>query len=127
MGEISVYCCRGSEVRYETKCTINYRLLARITILWYNRHNMNEKEIGSPKQEETKYNKSAIVGLALSVIAIFGVGLAGIAGFILGIVALAQIKHTHEKGKWIAIAAIVVGFIWSFVVGILKRLVEAGF
>ena len=51
----------------------------------------------------------------------------GIAGFILGIVALIQIKHTHDKGRGIAIAAIIVGFIWSFVVGILRQLVEAGF
>lgn len=103
--------------------------LAQIIILWYNKRNMDKQkiELSKPEKEEIKYNKSAIIGLILSVIAIFGVGLAGIAGFILGIVALAQIKHTHEKGKWIAVAAIVVGFIWSFVVGILKRFVEAGF
>lgn len=76
---------------------------------------------------EQKYNKSAVVGLILSIISIFGVGLAGIVGFILGIVALTQIKHTHEKGKGIAIAAIIIGFIWSFVIGIVRRLVEAGF
>jgi hypothetical protein len=86
----------------------------------------NKKEKGV-KTSEQKYNKSAVIGLILSIIAIFGVGLAGIAGFILGIVALTQIKHTHEKGKGIAIAAIIIGFIWSFVVGILRRLVEAGF
>jgi len=76
---------------------------------------------------EQKYNKSAIIGLVLSIISVFGVGLAGIAGFILGIVALTQIKHTHEKGKGLAITAIIVGFIWSFVIGIVRRLVEAGF
>ncbi|MCR4306774.1 MAG: DUF4190 domain-containing protein [Candidatus Yonathbacteria bacterium] len=94
------------------------------------------KDVISPEQiksssmtnvEEKKYNKSAIIGLVLSIIAVFGVGLAGIAGFILGIVGLVQIKHTHEKGKGLAIAAIIVGFIWSFIVGILRRLVEAGF
>lgn len=79
------------------------------------------------EQAEQKYNKSAVVGLVLSIVSVFGVGLAGIAGFILGIVALTQIKHTHEKGKGLAIAAIVVGFIWSFVIGIVRRLVEAGF
>lgn len=79
------------------------------------------------KIAEQKYNKPAIIGLVLSIIAIFGVGLAGIAGFILGIIALVQIKHTQEKGKGLAIAAIIVGFIWSFVIGILRRLVEAGF
>lgn len=74
-----------------------------------------------------KYNKPAIIGFVLSIISIFGLGLAGIAGFILGIVALAQIKYKHEKGKGLAIAAIIIGFIWSFVIGILRRLVEAGF
>jgi len=73
------------------------------------------------------YNKLAIIGLILSVVSIFGVGLAGLIGFVLGIIALNQIKHTYKKGKGLAIAAIIIGFIWSFGVGILKRLIEAGF
>lgn len=85
------------------------------------------EEIKLQSKSEQKYNKLAVTGLVLSIIAIFGVGLAGIAGFILGIVGLVQIRHTHEKGKGLAIAAVIVGFIWSFVVGILRRLVEAGF
>lgn len=88
-------------------------------------HNEQTKE--GVKIPEQKYNKSAVFGLVLSIVSIFGVGLAGIIGFILGIVALTQIKHTHEKGKGLAIAAIIVGFIWSFVIGIVRRLVEAGF
>ena len=87
-------------------------------------------EVGKTKEElksAGEYNKSAIIGLVLSIISIFGVGLAGIAGFILGIVALVQIKHTKEKGKAVAIIAIIVGLIWSFGVGILKRLLEAGY
>ena len=87
----------------------------------------HEQTKESTKITEQKYNKSAVIGLVLSIISIFGVGLAGIVGFILGIVALTQIKHTHETGKGLAIAAIIVGFIWSFVIGILRRLVEAGF
>lgn len=74
-----------------------------------------------------KYNKPAVIGLILSIVSIFGIGLAGIAGFILGIVALVQIKHTKEKGKGLAIVAIIIGLIWSFGVGILKRLLEAGY
>ncbi|MDO8452214.1 MAG: DUF4190 domain-containing protein [bacterium] len=69
-----------------------------------------------------EYNKAAIWGLVLSVISIFGVGLAGLIGLILGIVALVQIKHTSERGKGLAIAAIIIGFIWSFVVGIGRQL-----
>ena len=87
----------------------------------------NDQTKEAVKVVEQKYNKSAVIGLVLSIIAIFGIGLAGIAGFILGIVALTQIKHTREKGRGLAIAAIIVGFIWSLVVGILRRLVEAGF
>ena len=87
----------------------------------------HEQTKESTKITEQKYNKSAVIGLVLSIISIFGVGLAGIVGFILGIVALTQIKHTKEKGKGIAIAAIIIGFIWSFVIGIVRRLVEAGF
>lgn len=72
-------------------------------------------------------NKNAIIGFVLSVISIFGVGLAGIIGMIFGIVAVTQIKHTHEKGKGWAIAAIVIGLIWGFGIGILRRLVEMGY
>lgn len=87
----------------------------------------HEHKKETAKTMNQKYNTPAIVGIILSVISIFGIGLAGLVGFILGIVALTQIKHTHEKGRGVAIAAIIVGLIWSFGVGILRRLVEAGF
>lgn len=76
---------------------------------------------------EQKYNKFVIIGFVFSVVAIFGLGLAGIIGFILGIIALTQIRYTHEKGKGLAIAAIVIGFIWSFVIGIINFLIKAGY
>ena len=75
----------------------------------------------------TKYNKLSITGFVLSIISIFGIVLSGLVGFILGIIALVQIKHTKEKGKGLAIAAIIIGFIWSFVTSILKRFIEAGY
>jgi len=90
-----------------------------------NQKQVSAKEVVNITNQET--NKSAIIGLVLSIISIFGIGLAGIAGFILGIVALTQIKHTHEKGKGMAIAAIIIGFIWGFFTGILKQLVNNGF
>lgn len=101
--------------------------------LEYDKRNANKdilspRELESPvKAENAKYNKLSIVGLVLSIIAIFGIGLAGLTGFILGIVSLVQIKYTHEKGKWLGIVAIVVGFIWSFITGIINKLIEAGF
>jgi len=83
-----------------------------------------DKDIKTAPQ---KNNKNSIIGFVLSAISIFGVGLAGIIGMIFGIVALTQIKHTHEKGKGWAIAAIVIGLIWGFGIGILRRLVEMGY
>jgi len=77
--------------------------------------------------ENKKYNKPAIIGLIFSIISIFGFGLSGIIGFILGIVSLTQIKYTNEKGKGMAIAAIIIGFIWSIIIGVLRKLVAAGF
>jgi len=89
----------------------------------------NHKKSNSIKKQQreskyTGYNKSAIVGFVFSIIAIFGFGLFGIIGFILGIVALTQIQHTKQDGKGLAITAIIVGAIWGFIVGILKRFVE---
>lgn len=74
-----------------------------------------------------KNNRNAIIGFVLSAISIFGIGLAGIIGMIFGIVALTQIKYTHEKGKGWAIAAIIIGLVWGFGLGILRRLVEMGY
>lgn len=86
-----------------------------------------EQTTETTKTIEQEYNWSAVIGLGLSIISIFGVGLAGIAGFILGINALTQIKRSHEKGRGLAIAAIIVGFIWGFVYSIVRQLVEAGY
>jgi hypothetical protein len=87
------------------------------------------EEVGGieTKQEQTKYNKTAITSIILSIISIFGIGLAGLIGFILGITALIQIKHSKERGKSVAIAAIIIGFIWSFITSILKQLVKLGY
>ena len=87
----------------------------------------NNKDMENDQSIPSKYNKLSITGFILSIISIFGIGLAGLVGFVLGIVALTQIKHTKEKGKGLAIAAIIIGFIWSFVTSILKRLIEVGY
>jgi hypothetical protein len=81
----------------------------------------------SAKTISEKHNKSAIIGFVLSVIAIFGFRLSGLVGMVFGIVALTQIKHTQEKGKPYAVAAIIIGFIWSVGVGVLRALVEMGY
>jgi len=75
----------------------------------------------------SKHNKLAITGFILSVVSILGIRLTGIIAFILGVVALVQIKYTKEKGKGLAIAAIIIGFIKSFVMSILEQLINLGF
>lgn len=79
------------------------------------------------QHKDSKYNRLAVTGFILSLFSIIGVGLAGLIGLVLGIVALTKIKYTKEKGKNLAIAAIIIGFIWSFGVAILKHLVEIGY
>lgn len=58
---------------------------------------------GAPAQRDT-YNVLAIVGF----IASFFVSIVGI---VLGFVALSQIKRTGEKGRGLALAAIIIGFV----------------
>lgn len=56
-------------------------------------------------------NKSAIISLVLSVIALFIFGFLCIPGIIYGFKATKEIEQTKEKGKALAIIGIVVGFI----------------
>lgn len=86
-------------------------------------HVMGELEKKLPQAR----SKIAIIGFVFSIVAIFGIGIAGLVGFIMGIVALTQIKHTKERGKAWAVAAVIIGFIWSFGIGVVRRLVEMGY
>jgi len=58
---------------------------------------------GAPAQRDN-YNVLAIVGF----IASFFVSIVGI---VLGFVALSQIKRTGEKGRGLALAAVIIGFV----------------
>jgi len=71
--------------------------------------------------EEQEYNKYAIIGFFLSFFAMYGGSLFGVVGFLLGIVARLQIKP-NEKGKGLAVAAIIIGFLWIFVINLAQRL-----
>jgi len=99
-------------------------LLFTFLIKWTEEYKFMKKTI---ENRRVKYNELAIIGLILSIISIFGIGLAGLIGLILGIIALVQIKYTHEVGKGLAITAIIIGFIWSFGVSILGKLIELGY
>ncbi|MHC1716608.1 MAG: DUF4190 domain-containing protein [Candidatus Dojkabacteria bacterium] len=76
------------------------------------------------KQEITqsaKKNSLAVISFILSLIAPFtGFSLLGIVGLFLGILSLNQIKTFNEGGRSLAIAAIIIGFIW----GVLKLIVD---
>ena len=97
-------------------------------ILKYEKENA-AKDILTPEKIEVPeakrgYNKLSIIGFILSITAIFGIGLAGLIGIVLGIISLVQIKQTHSKGKWLAIAAIIIGFIWGIATGILREIIK---
>lgn len=64
----------------------------------------------APAPQE-KWNVLAIVGF---IVAFF----VSIVGAVLGFIALSQIKKTGEKGRGLAIAAIIIGLVW-FVINIL--------
>ncbi len=81
----------------------------------------------SKENTNDKKNKNSIIGFVLSIFSIFGIGLAGIVGMIFGIVALTQIRYTKEKGKGLAIAAIIIGFLWGVVWSVARRLGEMGY
>jgi hypothetical protein len=89
-------------------------------------HDPKNPKPEAPSNKKSR-NKWSTIGFVLSLLSIIGIGLAGIVGMIMGIVALTQIKHTNEQGKGLAIAAIVIGSIWGVGVGILRQLVEAGY
>jgi hypothetical protein len=74
---------------------------------------------GQPGQ---KTNTLAIASLVASVIWLCGIG--SIAGIVLGIVALNQIKQTRESGQGLAIAGIAVGGV-TLVIGLLVSLLSS--
>lgn len=108
--------------RYEKK-PLEYVSIKKVNKNNIENNKMDNQQQSQSQQSKSKWNKLSITGFILSIISIFGIGLAGLIGFILGIVALVQIRNRKERGKWLAMAAIIIGFIWSFVVGILKKLI----
>jgi hypothetical protein len=55
------------------------------------------------------YNVMAIISFVAVLSVIGGFLLGGIIGVVLGIISLFQIKRTYERGKGLAVAAIVIG------------------
>lgn len=63
---------------------------------------------------DSSYNKLAIIGAILSFLGGIFIILP-LVGFVLGIIALIQINKTKEKGKLVAVGAILIGGLQVFV------------
>jgi len=75
--------------------------------------NQNQKQNSTTK----KTNSLAIISFILSIVGIFIIPfLSSIAGFILGIISLNQIKKQNESGKGLAVAGIVIGAIGIIII-----------
>ncbi len=59
--------------------------------------------------KKNRWNKFALVGLSLSIIG-FILPVLDVGSFILGLIALRQIKDTGERGKWLAVSSIILSF-----------------
>lgn len=90
---------------------------------------MNNSIEDSDKIPQRRSNICATIGLIFSVISIFfwGMGLFGTVGLILGIVALVQLKHNQDRGRWIALIAIIIGTIWGVGMLILKAFINTDY
>jgi len=73
--------------------------------------------------KEVKTNGLAVASFVLSLCGIITLGITTFIGFILGIVALSQIKDRGEKGEGMAITAVVLGsiLVLCFFIGLLVQ------
>lgn len=78
-----------------------------------------KKEI---KKDSPHFNKLSIISFILSIIPIFtGLDLLGIIALILGTVGLSQISKTKEKGKVLAIIAIILGAVFGIILDLIEN------
>lgn len=80
-----------------------------------------EVEIVYVKEPQQKTNGMAVASFVLSLCGIVTLGVTTILGFVLGIIAVYQIKERDEKGMGLATTAIVLGsiLIAVFIIGLL--------
>ncbi|MCD4760938.1 DUF4190 domain-containing protein [bacterium] len=71
---------------------------------------------------KSSYNKITLIALTFSIISI-KFYLVGIIALIFGIIALIQIKKTQEKGKTLAIIAIIISLIWGVGLGLVMSII----
>jgi hypothetical protein len=75
--------------------------------------------VPAPSAPAEKWNVLSIVGFVLSIIGF------NIVAIVLGFIGLSQVKKTGERGRGLAIAAIIIGFA-SIVIGIILTIVFVG-
>ena len=101
-------------------------ILIFLVIRWIRQRNANkalDNFEGAVSSPAVKTNVLSIIGIVSSLIAMFtGLGLLGYIGMTLGIIGLVQIRKTIEKGKRIAIGAIVIGSIYGIGMSILHKM-----
>ena len=98
---------------------------ASLTTQSNNNANVNANPTNQTVVNSDGYNKTAITGLVCSIVSLFIFWWLGIVGLSSGITALKQISNTGEKGKAMAIIAIVIGAfdILAFVAGMIANAV----
>ncbi len=97
-----------------------------------NQYNSIQKKKKSKDSTSEYKNKLASIALTISIISAFFsleviYFLIGTTGAILGIIALYQIRETGERGKGMAISAIIVGSMFGFIKMIVNILVDMGY
>ena len=75
--------------------------------------------VPAPSAPAEKWNVLSIVGFVLSIIGF------NIVAIVLGFIGLSQVKKTGERGRGLAIAAIIIGFVY-IVIGIILTVVFVG-
>lgn len=75
--------------------------------------------VPAPSAPAEKWNVLSIVGFVLSILGF------NIVAIVLGFIALSQVKKSGERGRGLAIAAIIIGFVY-IVIGIILTIVFIG-
>lgn len=71
-----------------------------------------DKNVESIDNGNKQYNKMGIISFIVSIVGMFVAGLpCGFAAVVTGIMGLAKFNNEEEKGKWMAIAGLVIGIL----------------
>ena len=118
-------------IAFIISCIYDYIKLTKEDELKEQKNNIKKNKIEKVNVEtldiEVKkhFNKLSVIGFLFTITTPFFSFLSsfGIVGLILGIVGLNEINRLKERGKGLAIAAIIVGFIWGILNPIIKSFI----